>query len=327
LTINVTISKKYIALFKNEKEIAFTKKLLERFKTAFKMRLSNNKWLHADTKNLSLKKLNNMVFVVGCKEKWENEPRIEYSPVDAWENYALYNKWSIERDIESVGKPIPSKNVWIQMEDQNVYDVNAYYNSLENELIFPNAILQPPFVNADKDMACNLASIGVTIGHEMLHAFDDDGYYYDDNGLYVENGWWQENDKKAYEKKQEKVIKQYEAAGLHDNLKLDGKLTLTENIADIGGFLLTEDVFIEYLNEKEIYGDRQDKYLRDFYMNYARVWRSNQSLKYFSKKINEDEHSYSKYRVNCVLANSEHFKRIFGIKPGDQMYFEREDIW
>ena len=213
------------------------------------------------------------------------------------------------------------------MEDQNVYDVNAYYNSLENELVFPNAILQPPFVDVEKDFAYNLASIGATIGHEMLHAFDDDGYYYDENGVYIENGWWRENDKKMYEVKQKKIVKQYEDAAKLDKLKIDGSLTLSENIADVGGFLLAEAVLIDYLNEKEIYGERQDKYLKEFYTSYARNWRSNKSIQVFKKSLREDEHSHSKYRVNCVLSNSKNFQRVFDIKPGDKMYFEPEDIW
>jgi len=325
--MNTHISKKYIELFKNEKEIEYTKKLISRFKDAFKKRLDENKWLHQDTKMRSVKKLDNMTIVVGYKQSWEPDPDLDYSSVDAWGNYILFNKWSTNRDINLIGTKIASKNVWIPMEDQNVYDINAYYNSLENELIFPNAILQPPFVDVEKDMAYNLASIGTSIGHEMIHAFDDDGYYYDENGIYIPSGWWHENDTTAYERKQKIIIKLYEDSAKLDNLKVDGKLTLTENIADIGGFLLTEDVLINYLNEKGIYGARQDKYLKEFYISYARNWRSNQNIKFFRKKLNEDEHSYSKYRVNCVLSNSKNFQRIFNINPGNGMYFEIEEIW
>ena len=161
----------------------------------------------------------------------------------------------------------------------------------------------------------------------MIHAFDDDGYYYDENGIYIPNGWWHKNDTSTYERKQKIIIKLYEDSAKLDNLKVDGKLTLTENIADIGGFLLTEDVLINYLNEKGIYGARQDKYLKEFYISYARNWRSNQNIKFFRKKLNEDEHSYSKYRVNCVLSNSKNFQRVFNINPGNGMYFEIEEIW
>lgn len=325
--MNSHISKKYIELFKNEKEIEYTKKLIERFTHAFKKRLDENKWLHKETKNRSLKKLDNMIIVVGYKEKWEPDPDLDYSSVDSWENFILFNEWTTKRDINLVGKKIVSKNVWIKIEDQNVYDINAYYNSLENELIFPNAILQPPFVNVEKDMVYNLASIGTSIGHEMIHAFDDDGYYYDENGIYVPGGWWHENDTNAYERKQKTIIKLYEDAGKLDNLKVDAKLTLTENIADIGGFLLAEDVLINYLNEKGIYGVRQDKYLKEFYISYARNWRSNQKIKFFRKKLSEDEHSYSKYRVNCVLSNSKNFQRVFSVNPGDKMHFDIEEIW
>jgi len=268
-----------------------------------------------------------MVIITGYKELWEPDPDINFSSTDAWENYTLFNVWSIERDVKLVGKHMKSKKIWLQMEDQNVYDVNAYYNSLENELVFPNAILQPPFVNIERDFAYNLSSIGTTIGHEMIHAFDDDGYYYDENGVYIKNTWWHENDKKEYELKQKKIIKQYEDAAKLDNLKIDGSLTLSENIADIGGLMLAEDVLIEYLNEKEIYGSAQDKYLKEFYVNYATNWRSNKSIKLFKKSLTQNEHSYSKYRVNCVLSNSKNFQRVFNIDIGDEMYFEPEEIW
>ena len=325
--MNSCISKKYIELFKNEKEIKFTRDIVDKYMKMFKKRLTDNKWLHAETKKMSLKKLENMTIVVGVKEKWEEDPYIEYSSVDSWHNYIIFSKWSSNRDVKLVGKKMAPKNIWIQMEDQNVYDVNAYYNSLENELIFPNAILQKPFVDVDKNMAYNLASIGRTIGHELIHAFDDDGYYYDENGVYVENGWWHKNDIEEYEKKQHKIVEQYENAAKLDNLKIDGRLSLTENIADIGGFLLTEAVLIEYLNNKDIYGKDADEHLKDFYMNYALNWRSNQSIKLYKKNINEDEHAYSKYRVNCVLSNSKNFQRIFDVKEGDRMYFNGEDIW
>jgi predicted metalloendopeptidase len=325
--MNATISKKYIELFKNEKEIVYTKNLVERYKRVFKKRLGENPWLHSDTKKKSSKKLENMIIITGCKEQWENDPNIIYSSTDPWENYMLFTRWSLTRDIESIGKRMPSKNVWIQTEDQNVYDVNAYYNSLENELVFPNAILQPPFVDVDKDFIYNLASIGATIGHEMIHAFDDDGYYYDENGIYVKDGWWNENDKKEYELKQQKIINLYETAAKADKLKIDGGLTLSENIADLGGFLLTEEVLVDYLNEKEIYGDRQDKYLKELYIHYAVNWRSSQSIKVFKRSLQDNAHSYAKYRVNCALSNSKNFQRIFNVKQRDKMYFIPEEIW
>jgi predicted metalloendopeptidase len=325
--MNSCISKKYIEMFKNEKEIDYTKKLATRFRNALTKRLTENTWLHSNTKNRSIKKLENMTIITGYKDTWEADPDLDYSSTDGWENYSLFNKWSINRDIQSVGKHIKSKNIWIQMEDQNVYDVNAYYNSLENELVFPNAILQAPFVDIEKDFTYNLASIGATIGHEMLHAFDDDGYYYDENGVYIENGWWNESDKKTYEIKQKNIIKQYEDSAKLDKFVIDGSLTLTENIADIGGLLLSEAVLTEYLNEKEIYGEQQDKYFKEFYTNYAVNWRSNQSIKVFKRSLKDNEHSYSKYRVNCVLSNSQNFQRIFHVKPGDKMYFQPEDIW
>ena len=325
--MNMHISKKYIELFKNTKEIEYCEELILRFKHTLKKRLHENSWLHTITKEKSIKKLNNMTIVVGCKEKWESDPDIEYSSVDSWKNYILFNECNVNRDIKLVGKKMPSKKIWLQVQDQNVYDVNAYYNSFENELILPNAILQKPFVDINKNMAYNLASIGCTIGHEIMHAFDDDGYTYDENGVYVPDGWWQEQDIKIYKKKQHKIRNQYNIFANRDKLNINTELTLTEDIADIGGFLLTENVLIDYLNEKQIYDNQQDKYLKEFYINYSKNWRSNQNLNFFRKRLNYDEHSYSKYRVNCVLSHSKNFQRIYDINPNDGMYYPFDDLW
>jgi predicted metalloendopeptidase len=325
--MNTHISKKYIELFKNEKEIAYATKIAERFIATFKRRINENNWLHSDTKKKSLQKLDNITFVVGYKPHWENDPKIEFSPTDSWENFRLFTQFSHDKDVNLVGKPPLPKNTWTKTEDQNVYDMNAYYISSENELILPNSILQPPFVDVEKDMTYNLATLGTTIGHEITHAFDDDGYYYDENGMYVPGGWWKEADMQSYKRKQEKIVEQYEKAGKQDNIKLDGNLTLTENIADIGGFLLAEEVLIEYLNEKQIYGEKQDKYLKEFYENFATLWRSNKNIKTYKKNANDDEHSYAKYRINSLMSNSKHFQRIFNIQKGDKMYLDITEIW
>ena len=330
LYMNTTISKKYLEFFSNHKVYLFCENLVKRYQNAFRERLQKNNWLHKETIQKILKKIHNMTIVIGHKKKWESDPEtneVPFSPVDAWENYQMFHQWSIKRDIENTDKKVLAKDVWLRIEDQNVYDVNAYYNVIENELVLPNAILQVPFVDLKKNMAYNIARIGTTIGHEIIHGYDDDGFNYDEHGCYVETGWWKETDIRIYKEKQQQILKQYQTAAKRDNISLKGKINLGENIADIGGFLLSEDVLVQYLNEQNICGDAQKKYLIDFYTHYAKQWRSTQNVKTYDKYVNLDVHSFNKYRVNCVLAQSEKFRNIFNVNQDDNMFYNGETIW
>jgi putative endopeptidase len=331
LYMNTTLSKKYLDFFSNKKEYALCEDLIQRYKVAFCKRLKKNTWLHKDTIEKIIKKMDNMNIVIGYKNKWEPDPDphdIMFSPIDAWENYVLFHQWSIKRDIKNTDKKVLAKDVWLRIEDQNVYDVNAYYNVVENELVLPNAILQPPFVDSRKNMSYNIAHIGTTIGHEIMHGYDDDGFNYDENGRYIETGWWTNEDTKKYKEKQQDILRQYEKAAKQDNVLLrKGNIDLGENIADIGGFLLSEDVLIQYLNEQNIYGKEQNKYLIEFYAHYAKQWRSTQNINSLNQYVNLDVHSFNKYRVNCVLAQSTIFRSIYNIQKGDKMYYDANPMW
>jgi putative endopeptidase len=328
IIMNTTISKKYLEYFKNEKARIFCLDMIERTKKVLRERLTNNNWLKPKTIENALLKLEKMNFVVGYKKKWQYDPYCNFIEDDAYGNYIKYVNWNTKKNINNSYKKVPPKDVWIKEEDQNVFDVNAYYDNVENELIIPNAILDYPFVDLKKNIAYNLAHIGTTIGHEMIHAFDSDGCKYDENGKY--KNWWTEEDIKVYEKKLESVEKQYHDFAKRDGYNILTKLTIGENIADICGFLLTEDVLNEYLIEKGIYGMKQDEYFKEFYVNFARQWRSTLKVSYLKKIDNNDVHTIAKYRVNCVLSRSRRFQRIFNIKRDDKMYYPitlEEMIW
>jgi putative endopeptidase len=324
--MNVTLSKKYLEYYRNEKQKVFCENLIEKMRNKFRERLQKNSWLNKKTIKLAIEKLDKMNMVIGYKNKWEDDPECVFLPNDAWSNYTMYSNWVLNKIVNECGKRTPPNNVWHRTDEMNVYDVNAFYNNLFNELIIPNAFLQEPFVNLDKNIAYNMAYIGTTIGHELTHAFDDHGCKYNGNGLY--KNWWLKEDTIEYKKKQKMIIDQYEHVAKKDKVKVQGSLTLGENIADIGGFILAEETLEEILNESCIVGKDQDAYFKEFYYEYAKQWRSVMRKQLLKKALNHDVHSVAKYRVNCVLMRSERFKRIFNITPEDGMWFDNSDtIW
>jgi putative endopeptidase len=209
----------------------------------------------------------------------------------------------------------------------NVFTVNAYYNNTKNEIILPNAILQKPFIDITKPLSHNLGFIGFIIGHELVHGFDSQGALYDEKGLL--RYWWSKEDCKRYSLLQKDVIEHYEALAKKDGHKLDGKLTLDENIADISALNIIEDTLETYLTEQNIFGEKQTEFFKDLYYNYAKQWRTIIKPKQLKLMLMTDQHSLAKYRVNCVLMRSKRFNRIFNIRNGDDMFYSVNvpEIW
>jgi putative endopeptidase len=316
--MNTEMNKKYLEYYKNTQEIELTKQLVERIKNSFKEHFLENKWLSQKTKEKALKKLNTMNITVGYKSVWQPDPTCDFKPDDGFGNYELYMNWYLEETIRYFSLGVPKTDVWMRGIDQDTFTVNASYNNNKNNLILPNAILQPPFVNIKKSMAYNLANIGIIIGHEMMHAFDEDGYKFNEKGEY--DIWLTESEIKKYKEKQREIIKHYESMSHNDKIKMDPNLTLSENLADIGGFLIAENALIDYLNENKITGAELDTQLKEFYSFYAKEWRTINKPKFAESLINYDTHSFAKNRVNSVLAISPNFHRVFGIEKGHKLY-------
>jgi putative endopeptidase len=213
------------------------------------------------------------------------------------------------------------------MDEMNVFTVNAYYNNTKNEIILPNAILQKPFIDITKPLSHNLGFIGFIIGHELVHGFDSQGALYDEKGLL--RYWWTKEDQLRYSLLQKDVIEHYEALAKKDGHKLDGKLTLDENIADISALNIIEDTLETYLTEQNIFGEKQTEFFKDLYYNYAKQWRTIIKPKQMKLMLMTDQHSLAKYRVNCVLMRSKRFNRIFNIHNGDDMFYSVNvpEIW
>jgi predicted metalloendopeptidase len=250
----------------------------------------------------------------------------DFDEIDTIENIIMLVKCKINYIIKNIHKKIPDKSYWIH-NGLNVFDVNASYNFSTNEMTIPNAILQSPYIELDKGMTYNLANIGFTIAHEMVHAFDKNGCQYDDTGE-IRN-WWNKEDDKNYKKLQEEVVEQYETMAKRDNIKLNGKLVLSENIADISALQVIEDVLEQQLIEKDIFGPKQNSYFKELYYNYAKQWRELINKKNLNQLVMIDPHSLSKYRVNCTLIRSKRFRQIFNIQPGDNMYYGNpmNELW
>jgi predicted metalloendopeptidase len=334
--MNMEINKLYIKYHRHEKEIEFVKKMMESIKNVFRKRLVRSTWLSSNTIKHILQKLDKINIVIGTKPKWDADPDCDFTNDDSYGNYQKYKEWIVAEKInkyfydEKINILEKYKDRWNRNHGLNTYSVNACFNFDTNELFIPNAILQPPFINIDKSMTYNYANVCTLIGHELMHAFDDQGHKYDENGNFGGSGWWSPEDTKKYKEKQDKLIHFYENVAKKDHIVVSANITIGENIADIGGFLIAEEALVDHLVENKIYGEKQNIYLMEFYKYYAQYWQSIKKPELYKNMNLLNPHSIAKYRVNCVLVTSERFNKIYDIKKNDKMYlnhFEEYHIW
>jgi len=334
--MNMEINKLYIKYYSHDKEIAFVKKIMESIKNVFRKRIVRNTWLSSNTIKHILQKLDKINIVIGTKPKWDPDPDCDFTNDDSYGNYQKYENWIVAQKIQKYfydGKENileKYKDKWNRNHGLNTYSVNACFNFDTNELFIPNAILQPPFIDINKSMTYNYANVCTLIGHELMHAFDDQGHKYDENGNFGGSGWWSPEDIKKYQEKQDKLIHFYENVAKKDHIVVSANITIGENIADIGGFLIAEEALVDHLVENKIYGEKQNIYLMEFYKYYAQYWQSIKKPELYKNMNLLNPHSIAKYRVNCVLVTSERFNKIYDIKKNDKMYlnhFEEYHIW
>jgi predicted metalloendopeptidase len=329
--MNATVSKMYIKHYKNSKEIEFAKDMVSRIIKVFKERLTKNTWLSQPTKEYALNKLEKLVYAIGYKDNYPEDPDCDFLGDDAFGNNMKYVNWVFDRYKREVNKPIPNNSYWFKPEEMNVFDVNAFYSKSKNEFILPNAILQKPFIDLSKNISYNFAYIGFIIAHEIIHGFDVHGSSFDKNGVLQLSsmGWWTKEDIENYKLLQDDVKDHYRALAKKDGIEVNTVLTLNENIADISAMALIEDALETYLFEQNIFGEKQNEYFRDLYYNYARQWRTILRPKQLKNRLLLDQHSLSKYRVNCVLMRSKRFNTIFNITQKDGMFFsdKTKEIW
>ena len=299
--------------------------LVENLRTAMSANLDDITWMGEDTKVEARDKLAKFTPKIGHKQNFETYETLAVSADDAFANARAAAEWRYAENIAQLGQPI-DKDEWF-MTPQTV---NAYYSPTRNEIVFPAAILQPPFFNLTADPAVNYGAIGGVIGHEMGHGFDDQGSKSDGNG--VQRDWWTADDKAAFEGLTTRLVEQYNdfcPLGLDDEC-VNGRLTLGENIGDLGGLSMAYRAYKLSLNGEEapiidgFTGDQR------FFMAWAQVWRSKQRDKALRQQIKTDPHSPTEFRVNGVVRNLDEWYEAFDVQPGDALYLppeERIRIW
>lgn len=294
------------------------KDLVANLKIALAERIKNLSWMSDETKKQALVKLDKIGVKVGYPDKWEDYSKIEISRDSYWDNLLAVRKFNFQKNISEIGKPV-DKTKW----GMSPQTVNAYYSPINNEICFPAGILQPPFFFADGDDAVNYGGIGVVIGHEITHGFDDQGRKYDAEGNLKD--WWTEEDGKKFEEKAQVLVDQYNNFAVLDTFKVDGKLTLGENIADLGGITIGLEGLRKAWEKnppaKETEGFTP---LQRYFLSYAQIWRGSIRDKELLKRLKEDVHSPSLARVNGIVYNIPEFYEAFGIKSGKM--FKDKDL-
>ena len=297
--------------------------LVANLKVSLGSRIDQLEWMSDSTKTLAHAKLNAINVKVGYPDKWMDYSELNIEPGQYYQNIRNARAFAMKDDLAKIGKPY-DKTEW----GMTPQTVNAYYSPNANEIVFPAAILQPPFFFMDEDDAVNYGAIGVVIGHEMTHGFDDQGRNFDKDGNL--NNWWAESDALAFEEKSQLLIDQYNAFIELDSLHVDGKLTLGENIADFGGLNIAWDAFQQTEQAKTT--EKIDGFTahQRFFLSYAGVWRSNILDKELARRLKEDVHSPGDARVNVPLYNMQAFYDAFDIQPDAKLYIAPEDravIW
>jgi len=296
-------------------------KLVQNLRISLGERIKNLEWMGADTKLKALEKLNAINVKIGYPDKWRDYSGLEILDDSYVENVIRSNKFETSFNFSKINKPV-DKSQWF-MSPQTV---NAYYSPDMNEIVFPAAILQPPFFFLKGDDAVNYGTIGVVIGHEMTHGFDDQGRQFDKVGNLTD--WWTAEDSKRFDERTKVLADQFSSFVVIDSIHADGKLSLGENIADLGGLNISYQAFKLATKEtKSIDGFTPDQ---RFYLAYAHVWAQNIRDKEILRRTKEDPHSLGKYRVIGPLKNLPEFYAAFNIKPGQPMYLEegkRAKIW
>ncbi len=298
--------------------------LVENLKTSLGEHIKNLTWMTDSTKKNALVKLNTFKVKIGYPDTWKDYSAIQVNPKDSyWANIKKASKWHTEDNIAKFGKPV-DKEEWL-MTPQTV---NAYYNPTTNEICFPAGILQAPYFDVNADDASNYGAIGVVIGHEMTHGFDDQGRQFDKNGNMVD--WWTPEDAESFKKLTDVLVAQFDAIEVAEGVNANGKYTLGENIADQGGLRVAYTAFKKTVQGST--GEPLDGFTPDqrFYLSYANVWAGNITEQEKLLRTKTDVHSLGKNRVNATLRNIDTFFNAFDIKEGDAMYrpeSERVIIW
>ncbi len=312
------LGKLYVADYFPPENKARMEKLVANLIAAYQKSVDTLDWMGPETKKQAQKKLSTLMTKIGYPDKWRDYSSLTIKRDDLVGNVMRANDFEFQRNINKLGKPV-DRAEW----GMTPQTVNAYYNPELNEVVFPAAILQPPFFNAQADDAVNYGAIGAVIGHEISHGFDDQGSQYDEVGNLRD--WWTKEDHKNFEVKTKALVAQYSAYSPVPGYNVNGELTLGENIADNSGLAIAYKAYQLSLGGKPapvidgLTGNQR------FYLGFGQVWRSKirdaQAIVY----VKTDPHSPAQFRGNGTVENQPGFYEAFGVKPGDKMYRAPEE--
>jgi len=286
--------------------------LVENLRSALHDRILKLDWMSDATRAKALEKVATFTPKIGYPDKWRDYSTLHLQRDSYFANVRRVRAFAIRYDLNKLGKPL-DRTEW-GMPPQIV---NAYYNPLMNEVVFPAAILQPPFFDASIDDPVNYGAIGSVIGHELMHGFDDEGSKFDEKGNY--NDWWTAEDRSQFEARTAKLVEQYDGYVAVDTLHVNGKLTLGENIADLGGVIISYAALQKALEGKP--KEKIDGFTPEqrFFLSWAQAWRANMRPEALKVQVNTDPHSPSRFRANGPLSDLIEFREAFGCQDGDPM--------
>ena len=299
------------------------KQMVENLRAAYAERIMATDWMSAATKKEAIQKLNAFAVKIGYPDKWKDYSKLKITRESALQNLFATAEWRREDNLSKFGKPI-DRTEW----SMTPPTVNAYYNSSMNEIVFPAGILQPPFYDPKADDAVNYGGIGAVIGHEMTHGFDDQGRRSDAKGNLRD--WWTKEDNEKFTAKADMVGKQYDAFTPLDSVHVNGRLTMGENLADLGGLTIAHQAFLKTQQAKA--GQKIDDFTPEqrFFLGWAQIWRANSRPEYMRQQLQTDPHSPEQFRTNGPLMNMPEFFEAFGCKDGNKMVratTDRSRIW
>jgi endothelin-converting enzyme/putative endopeptidase len=297
--------------------------MVENLKQAFAIRLQALEWMSPGTKQRAMEKLKLFSHKIGYPDRWKDYSSVVIQADSIVDNLIAIHRFEHQYAIQKLGKPI-DRGEWLMPPQM----VNAYFNPQMNEIVFPAAILQPPFFNLEADDAVNYGGIGAVIGHEISHGFDDQGSKYDGHGN-LQN-WWTAEDRQEFERRSQQLVKQYAGYRPFADMQVNGELTLGENIGDLGGLNAAYTAYHLALQGKEapvldgFTGDQR------FFIGWAQVWLFKYREAELRKRLLTDPHSPAKYRTNGIVSNIDAFYQAFAIPTGSPMWLDnqaRVRIW
>jgi predicted metalloendopeptidase len=322
-SLGEALGRVYVAKYFPPESKARMEKLVGNLLLAYKQSVDRLDWMGPETKKEAQAKLAKITPKIGYPAKWRDYSKLTIAPDDLAGNVMRARKFEYDRQVAKLGKPI-DRDEWF-MTPQTV---NAYYSPYMNEIVFPAAILQPPYFSAEADDAANYGGTGATIGHEISHAFDDEGSHFDGDGNLRD--WWTKADHERFDAKTKALVAQFNAYSPVEGYNVNGELTLGENIADLSGLAIAYKAYRLSLDGKEapvidgMTGDQR------FFLSYAQGWRDKTRDEAMIVQLKSDPHSPDKFRANGPLSNLDAFYKTFAVKEGDKMYRpskERVSIW